>query len=669
MRDNSVEIGELVAALPEIYQPIFGYPEYSNAASRQCDDRLEYILVAYDALCAEIGRPLRVLDLGCAQGFFSLNLAARGATVHGVDYLDKNVSVCKALAAEHPDKALSFEVGRIEDVIGTLRAGNYDLMLGLSVFHHIIHEHGVDFVQGLFTAASRVIDTFIVEFALSSEPLYWAESQPDNPRTLLSAMPFVHELARHETHLAAIARPLLFASRRHWFVDASLQTFNHWTDTSHGLAGKTHQGTRRYFFSDDCMVKLFSLQGPRGEFNVEEIMQEARVLCEIPDGIVAPEVISVGKNEHEAWLVRTILPGELLLERLARHERVDALGILKQVLKQASLLEEHGLFHQDIRTWNILISDEGKATLIDYGSLSEQPVDCVWPTNLFLSILVLVRELTSESTPAPLPLRVISVSPFNLPEPFNRWAVRFWQVPPSQWSYELMLRLLDEVDLDVQLPEPTADHIWARAVENALQGLADHGRRLETQQRSVEKLSSLRLDEVAGRLDAEHDEVYRLSYEVQQLKESMAILTDQLEALRPEPKLKRSSVDKLQDRIKRAARDPADAAKALLRRAALQVAPMMMKHPALVRRVVALSRRYPPVHAHLRQFAISRGLIHGFTAHAAAVPVREYERDWLFMKDFNVDEAAELDAMSPWQRQIFMELKKAQRERLREGEQ
>ncbi|UNW13438.1 methyltransferase domain-containing protein [Xanthomonas phaseoli pv. phaseoli] len=68
-----------------------------------------------------LGRPIRVLDLGCAQGYFSLNLAARGSIVHGADFLDRNVAVCRALAEEQGFVAATFECARIEDIVGGCR--------------------------------------------------------------------------------------------------------------------------------------------------------------------------------------------------------------------------------------------------------------------------------------------------------------------------------------------------------------------------------------------------------------------------------------------------------------------------------------------------------------------------------------------------------------------
>ena len=181
-------ISDLVASLPEVYQPIYGHPELSGQISRPCDDRLEKIESACAALQAYLGRPLKVLDLGCAQGFFSLSLAEKGAAVHGVDFLDKNIAVCNALAKEHPDLNASFETGRVEVAIQNLSAGEYDLVLGLSVFHHIVHENGIDAVKQLLDRIAKNCKALIVELALREEPLYWGSSQPEDPRTLLETI-------------------------------------------------------------------------------------------------------------------------------------------------------------------------------------------------------------------------------------------------------------------------------------------------------------------------------------------------------------------------------------------------------------------------------------------------------------------------------------------------
>ena len=69
---------EAVNSLPEFYQPVYGHKEWNDKPLRNCEDRLPDIEKVYDHLSNELKRPLRVLDLGCAQGFFSFNIAHKG---------------------------------------------------------------------------------------------------------------------------------------------------------------------------------------------------------------------------------------------------------------------------------------------------------------------------------------------------------------------------------------------------------------------------------------------------------------------------------------------------------------------------------------------------------------------------------------------------------------
>jgi O-antigen chain-terminating methyltransferase len=111
-KSDPTTLSDLVAGLPEVYQPIFGHPELCPTVSRRCDDRLAQVISVYRALETVFARPLRVLDLGCAQGFFSHNLSELGARVHGVDFLEANIAVCKAIAAERGDRGIVFETAR-----------------------------------------------------------------------------------------------------------------------------------------------------------------------------------------------------------------------------------------------------------------------------------------------------------------------------------------------------------------------------------------------------------------------------------------------------------------------------------------------------------------------------------------------------------------------------
>lgn len=205
------EIPTLVSALPEIYQSIFGHPEFAVAAARGCEDRLTHFVAVHDRLREALGRPVRVLDLGCAQGYFSLALASRGAAVVGIDFSVENVALCSALAAEHPGLNAVFSHATVEQVIGALPHNTVDMVLGLSVFHHLVHVHGVDAVRRLLTKLAERVAIGVFEMALHTEPLYWASSQPEDPCELLTGWSEMHFSTHCTTHLSAVARPMIVA--------------------------------------------------------------------------------------------------------------------------------------------------------------------------------------------------------------------------------------------------------------------------------------------------------------------------------------------------------------------------------------------------------------------------------------------------------------------------
>lgn len=463
-------IEQFVSDLPEVYQPIYGHPNLSTKASRGCEDRLTHIIRIHDKLSSLLNRPLKVLDLGCAQGFFSFNLAACGAIVHGIDCLDKNIALCNALAEANKHLAISFETGRVENIIERLQQGEYDLVLGLSVFHHIIHEKGIETVKKLLKHAANQSGGLIVEFALKEEPLYWGPSQPEDPSTLLDSVAFVHEHARHDTHLAPISRPLFAASNRYWILDDDVRAFDHSFTESHAHSYNTHKGTRRYFFNSAYVLKMYRLNHPRGAFNETELTREAHFLQNPPADYAVPTLITHGKNENSSWLVEERVKGRPLLDLLQEGAAIDRYPLVLAVLAQLAKLEASGLYHDDVRTWNILVAEDNAVHLIDYGSISTKEKDCNWPENLFLSFLIFVNEVALGTIKSQQRLRIPPFSPFGLPEPYYSWVMSLCQKPITEWSFEFMHQKMQECQTAKQEDQSSLlSTIWMTALEERLQ--------------------------------------------------------------------------------------------------------------------------------------------------------------------------------------------------------
>ena len=199
--------------------------------------------------------------------------------------------------------------------------------------------------------------------------------------------------------------------------------------------------TRLYYFGAGHLVKVYLLEDPwTRERNLFEIHAEAEFLRKDLQDFRKPRLLLTGEHRDQAWLVRELFEGELLSQLIQDGRPYDSDALLDEILNQLVVLERAGLYHGDIRTWNVLVDKTGHATLIDYGDVGKKPADCNVPQNIFLSFLLFVREVCT-GTPArmhgvPLP----TFSPDELPEPYR---TAFWSMlttAPENWSFKRLLR-------------------------------------------------------------------------------------------------------------------------------------------------------------------------------------------------------------------------------------
>jgi SAM-dependent methyltransferase len=464
------DIESLAAALPEIYQPIYGHPELSSRATRACEDRLEAIISIYRVLEAKLGRPLRVLDLGCAQGFFSLSLAELGATVRGIDFESKTIPLCTALAGERPRLRVTFGQDLVERVIAYLEHDQYDLVLGLSVFHHLVRRHGLELTQKMLAIVAEKTTVGIYEMALAAEPASWAAAQPQNPRDLLQSYAFVHEFARHPHHMSEIWRPMYVASNRYWFLNGQAEVFHSWKSGSHAYASVTNHKTRRYFFGQGHIVKLMTLDDKKiRAINLEEHAAEAAFLTNPPGGFAAPRPYLYGQHQNEAWLVREYMPGELLCDIMTKKS-YDAGRIIRDTLEQLATLEANGLYHNDLRTANIIVAPDGGARVIDFGAIIRDKKSRSWPNNLFLSFMIYMRDVLEGRMAESNTERAAAFNPENFPDPYRRILWQLYGQSPEAWSFAFLRDALAGTEIkDPAIPDSMRASMIAvmQAMENA----------------------------------------------------------------------------------------------------------------------------------------------------------------------------------------------------------
>jgi SAM-dependent methyltransferase len=87
-----------------------------------------------DLLGDELGATT-ILDVGCNSGYFSFDLATRGAAhVDGVDLRDENIAQARFLAEHYGIDNVSFEVS---DAEADVTEGQWDVVLNLGLLYHV----------------------------------------------------------------------------------------------------------------------------------------------------------------------------------------------------------------------------------------------------------------------------------------------------------------------------------------------------------------------------------------------------------------------------------------------------------------------------------------------------------------------------------------------------
>ena len=417
------ELLELVASLPEVYQPIYGHEDLESSRSAETP-RIAALLETIELLSEQEGRHSRVLDLGSAQGYVGFRLAELGHHVTGIEYLEANVAVAEAVANEHPQLDAVFIHGDVADVSSLVELESYDVVLGLSVLHHIADRNGHDAARDLVARLAEHIPNGFFELALASEPLPWAAALPHEPRATIAPFAFIHELARSATHLSEIQRPLFFCSQRWVIVGGALKPIRRWSTKSHAQSIGVQKLAMRYFWLDGSLTKVAARvddtvpDATLGKLR-DDLRREARVLEALHRvDVDAPTLLDFFDGPHETILTRTMYAGDLVSDVLDSLTTDERQVVTTNVIDELALLESHGLFHSDVRLWNIVLDrDLRRAHLIDYGAVRSQPVDVVAPYDAYLSFVLFLSALwasTPDQTGERLP-RSLAIDGAELP--------------------------------------------------------------------------------------------------------------------------------------------------------------------------------------------------------------------------------------------------------------
>jgi SAM-dependent methyltransferase len=202
----------------EPYHPVYLGNQLLAAGERACVDRW--------SLIADVVRSTSstsLLDLGCAEGYF-VQQAAKTLKCFslGVDADIRRLTVARLTTSLSGINGAGFVGGTIDQtLLAQLPAS--DIVLFLSVLHHITYEHGIEYARGILTAIRGITKKRLVfDMGQSNETSHeWAKLLPKmepDPQTwitnLLISAGFSNVEVRGETDAyKSEARRILFIAQ------------------------------------------------------------------------------------------------------------------------------------------------------------------------------------------------------------------------------------------------------------------------------------------------------------------------------------------------------------------------------------------------------------------------------------------------------------------------
>ncbi len=116
-------------------------------------------------------------------------------------------------------------------------------------------------------------------------------------------------------------------------------------------------------------VKVMHREMSEQPDQLERFRQEARAVAKLSNPNVV-SVIDAGEDEGHPYIVFEYVKGETLKQRIARIGALDtqeALAYAIEIAHGLSVAHARQMVHRDIKPQNVLIDEEGRAKLTDFG--------------------------------------------------------------------------------------------------------------------------------------------------------------------------------------------------------------------------------------------------------------------------------------------------------------
>lgn len=402
----------------EFYQPLYNVNLNDRKPQRPCIDRADAVFQSMQ----ELGQGGHILDIGCSLGYFSHYFFDRGFAVDGIDMHKDNIAICNLVKKINGSQIHFFEAALSEQFVNELENNTYDVTFLFSVLHHVVLYHGLDYTQKLVAKLLEKVPVLFIELATCHEETTysWQSLLPKNELDYFAHCNniTIKKIGDFSTHLSSVRRPLYRIENNALDLCGKNRLVKSRKYTAY--SGAEYFG-RQYFDCGDVFIKKYLLANCKDNF--QQIKHEIANYNRISHNPFFPRLLSYQENDKYIAIELSKLPGENLYDLMLKKAEIPELSILEHVIQSVEFLFQQGLYHNDIRLWNIMFDGE-KPYLMDLGLARTEERE-----NTNVALLWLIKQLyyfSSRRFPYPI-VSAPDLSQHSFPEKVNKIIVALQQ--------------------------------------------------------------------------------------------------------------------------------------------------------------------------------------------------------------------------------------------------
>jgi tRNA A-37 threonylcarbamoyl transferase component Bud32 len=326
--------------------PVYGLTGLGTEAPRETVARARFM---EDDLGRVVGK--RVLVVGSAFGYLPMYFAERGAKAIGWETRVASVEISRRAADAVGSAATFASPDDMMVAISAIDPSYFDIAIIDPVLDPVAED-----TQRWIEALSARVPIVIHDGAAGEQ----VQASADGSLRVLGHFPWRTESAR---------RPLV-VRRQPQTVSVNGHEYPYLRSTSEAYEGSPmarQNRFRRYYFSPLHVVKEYHFD----EMAEQELRQPLREINLFVNTLAGAAIwhpvtlVDFEVLEGRVRLVYQTVPGTLLREA-APLDAFASTGVARDVVQTLCDLDALGISHNDVRSWNVIVSEEG-AWLIDYG--------------------------------------------------------------------------------------------------------------------------------------------------------------------------------------------------------------------------------------------------------------------------------------------------------------